>query len=137
MGVVALATAVLIWLGPVASEAVTPVDPKKIPTLPCLNKAGDKYRAQVAPSRCAHFGPNGTFGGGVDLKGVEWDDWGGKTASGRGTECGFDIDCTDIAVDLAAYRVRKRCGRPIYTRLRATSNIGTTVVRTRACLGPA
>jgi hypothetical protein len=108
--------------------------------LPCLNKSGTAYKAKYKPSRCAHFGPGGTFGRGVDLHDITWDNWSTTTnmASGRGTECGFDLNCGNTAVEIFAYRPRKMCGRRVYTRLRANNvNGGFTVVKTRGCLGKA
>jgi hypothetical protein len=133
----ALALAISIWLGPLNSEALTPADPSEERALPCLNKSGTAYRARIEPKLCPHFGPDGSFGRGVDLHDIKWDDWGEGTVTGIATECGFDADCANVDVHVTASRVRKRCGRPIYTRLSARSNLGTTVVKTKACLGPA
>lgn len=133
----ALALAILLWLGPLSSEAITPVDAREVATLPCLNKSGSAYKARIAPRRCAHFGHDGGFGDGVDLRGLSWDDWGKKTAEAAGTECGFKKECTQEPVHATAYRRRFRCGRRVYTRLSARSTLGTTTVKTRACLGPA
>jgi hypothetical protein len=133
----ALALAILIWLGPPNGEAITPADPKKERALPCLNKSGTAYKARIAPKLCAHFGPDGSFARGVDLHDIRWDDWGEGTVTGIATECGFKSDCASVDVHVTASRVRRRCGRPVYTRLSARSNLGTTVVKTKACLGPA
>jgi hypothetical protein len=103
--------------------------------LPCLNGKGTKYVARVEPERCTHFGPGGAFAGGVDLLGLQWSDWGAKIATATGTECGFHVPCDNIAVTVEAFRKRARCGRRIYTRLRATSQFGSTLVKTKACLG--
>ena len=134
---IALGLGLLFWLGPLSSEAIEPVNPKEIATLPCLNKSGDTYKARVSPKRCAHFGPNGAFGGGVDLQRLVWDDWGESKAHGSGIECGFDAECAVIPASVLAFRIRIRCGRPVYTRLSARSSFGRTVVKTRGCPGPA
>ncbi len=137
LGLVALALAVLAWLGPLTSEAVTPVDPKEIATLPCANKSGDTYKARVAPKRCAHFGPNGEFAGGVNLQRLVWDGWGRSKVHGAGIECGFDAECAVIPAAAIAFRIRENCGRPVYTRLRVRAGSETTTIKTQGCLGPA
>ena len=38
---------------------------------------------------------------------------------------------------MKAYRLRHACGRRVYTRLKARSGYGTTVVRVARCPGPA
>ena len=40
--------------------------------LNCVNKGGTAYVFKKRPRACAVFGPGGTFGGGVDLKRLEW-----------------------------------------------------------------
>jgi hypothetical protein len=139
----ALALVVLMWLGPLSTEArqavgerLTPISPTLI-FLPCLNKAGDRYRAKVEPKRCAHFGRGGAFAGGVNLKGLDWTNWGEALATATGIECGFHRPCEQIVVQVRAFRVRKACGRRVYTRLKAVSEFGKTLLKTRACLGPA
>ena len=133
-----LAAAILIWLGPVSSEATSPIlaGGEKV-ILPCVNKAGTKYRARVAPKTCSHFGPKGALAGGVDLHKLVWDGWGDGKIHGAGNECDFDADCAPVPVSVFAYRIRKRCGRLVYTRLSARSSFGTAVVKTRGCLGKA
>jgi hypothetical protein len=139
----ALALAVLIWLAPLSSEArqraterVTPISPT-LTYLPCLTKAGDKYRPRAEPKRCAHFSRGGAFAGGVNLEDLVWTNWGEALATATGTECGFHLPCAEIAVQVQAFRVRKACGRRVYTRLKAVSEFGKTLVKTRACLGRA
>jgi hypothetical protein len=95
----------------------------------CLNKAGSRYVRKRKPARCAHFGPGGSFGGGVFLKNIRWTKYSGHEALGTATECGFHLPCQNVAVNIRAYRVRTVRGRHVYTRLRATSTYGTTVVR--------
>ena len=130
-----LALAILIWLGPIASSPATVF----FPQVPCLNKAGTEYKPRIEPKQCAHFGPDGEFAGGVDLEDLVWDeaDWGDSKVYGAGNECGFKADCDPVPVSVFAYRIRNRCGQPIYTRMSARSSFGTTVVRTQGCLGPA
>jgi len=134
---IALGLAILVWLGPLSSEAITPVDRKTSAALPCVNKTGTAYKARTAPKRCAHFGEGGAFAGGVDLHSLVWQDWGEPKVHGAGMECAFDADCQPIPVSVLAYRVRVRCGRPVYTRLRARTSLGTELIKTRACLGAA
>lgn len=134
---IALGLAVLLWAGPLSSEAVTPVDRKETAILPCANKSGDTYKARVAPKRCAHFGPNGEFAGGVNLRNLVWADWGESKVHGVGIECGFDADCAVIPATALIYRIRNRCGRPVYTRLRVRAGADTKTIRTEGCLGPA
>jgi hypothetical protein len=138
-----LALAVLMWLGPLSTEARQAAGKRAAPFsptltfLPCINKAGDKYRAKVEPKRCAHFGARGAFAGGVELKNLVWTNWGEARTTAIGVECGFHLPCAQTAVKVQAFRVRKACGRRIYTRLKAVSEFGKTLVKTRACLGPA
>jgi hypothetical protein len=138
-----LALAVLMWLGPLSTEARQGSSERLAPIsatltfLPCLNKAGTKYRAKTEPHRCAHFGRGGAFAGGVELQNLVWQNWGEAISSATGVECGFHLPCAKIAVQVQAFRVRKACGRRIYTRLKAVSEFGKTLVKTRACLGPA
>jgi hypothetical protein len=104
----------------------------------CLNKGGSAYRYKRKPRSCAIFGPGGAFAGGVDLKKLAWTGWGRKTAKARGVECGFDAECSDIDVKVKAYRRRTGCnGKRAYTRIKATSQFGTTVARVPRCPGPA
>jgi hypothetical protein len=131
-----LAMAVLIWLGPLSSGAPAQNLEEEV-HLPCLNKSGTAYKSRIEPKRCTHFGRNGEFAGGVDLHKLVWDGWGGTKIHGAGNECDFDADCDPVPVSVFAYRIRKRCGRLVYTRLSARSSFGTTTVKTQGCLGPA
>jgi hypothetical protein len=138
-----LALAVLMWLGPPSIEAEQPASQRvttisrTLTYLPCLNKPGTKYRAKSEPGRCAHLGHSGAFAGGVNLENLVWQNWGEALASATGTECGFHLPCEKIAVQVQAFRIRKACGRRVYTRLKAVSELGKTLVKTRACLGRA
>ncbi len=105
-------------------------------SLLCLNKAGSRYKVKTAPTSCAHFGSGGAFGGGVNLEQLVWTGFGRSSATAKGIECGFHLPCSNIPVDVTASRIRKRCGDRVYTRLRATSSLGTTVVRVGHCAGP-
>jgi hypothetical protein len=136
-----LVLAVLMWLGPLSTEArqgsserLTPISPT-LTFLPCLNKTGTKYRAKTEPHRCAHFGRGGAFAGGVELRDLIWQNWGAALATATGVECGFRRPCAKVAVQVQAFRVRKACGRRAYTRLKAVSEFGKTLVKTKACLG--
>ncbi|MDP9228631.1 MAG: hypothetical protein M3M99_06195, partial [Actinomycetota bacterium] len=96
LAVAALALAILIWLGPLSSQANRRAGPTatvaaKAPKLPCLNQSGSSYRPRVEPAACAHFGPGGSFGGGVLLESLVWSGWGAATATAAGTECGFHL----------------------------------------------
>ena len=133
---IALGLAALLSLGPLSSEAVTPVDRKETAILSCANKSGTEYKARVAPKRCAHFGPNGEFAGGVNLQRLVWQGWGQPKVHGAGVECGFDADCANTPATVLAFRIRNRCGRPVYTRLRARTGTETKTIKTRGCLGP-
>jgi len=108
------------------------------PRVYCLNDSGDRYIDKSKPGRCAAYGPGGTFGGGVFLKRIRWRDWGDGVARGKAIECGFHLPCADIPVRVRAFRVRSRCGGgKAYTRLRAKSRHGRTVVRLPRCSRPA
>jgi hypothetical protein len=95
----------------------------------CLNSAGTKYLRHRKPKKCAHFGPGGTNGGGVNLTDIKWSKWSGREAKGTGTELGFHLPYSHIPVTIRAYRVRVVHRRHVYTRLRAHSKYGTTTVR--------
>jgi hypothetical protein len=138
-----LLLAVQMWLGPPsigarhpASDRVTTIS-RTLTYLPCLNKSTTKYRAKAEPHRCAHFGRGAAFAGGVNLEDLVWLNWGEALATATGTECGFHLPCAKIAVEVKAFRIRKACGRRIYTRLKAVSEFGKTLVKTQACLGSA
>lgn len=103
----------------------------------CLNNAGSRYVAEYRPEKCAHYGNNGSFGGGVFLKSMEWENWGDSRAQGEGKDCGFHVPCADVHVDVVLRREREACGRRVYTRLKATSQHGTTRIRLERCPGPA
>jgi hypothetical protein len=95
----------------------------------CLNSAGTKYLRHRKPKKCAHFGPGGTNGGGVNLTNIKWKSWTGSQAKGTATELGFHLPYSHIHATIRAYRVRVVHGRHVYTRLRAHSKYGTTTVR--------
>ncbi len=103
----------------------------------CLNKAGSKYVVRYRPGGCAVFGPGGSFGGGVNLKHIHWKSWNRISVTGRARECGFHLPCENTKVRIRAYRRRHACGRVVYTRLKARSRFGTTVVRLKGCPGAA
>jgi hypothetical protein len=134
---------VLLTAAVAALAAAPPGVPASTPTpqarsaaftyIHCLNESGSRYVRKRKPARCAHYGRGGTFGGGVDLKNIRWSSYTGRQARGRATECGFRQRCSNIPVRVRAYRVREACGRRVYTRLRAISRYGTTVVRLARC----
>jgi hypothetical protein len=103
----------------------------------CLNGAGTRYVVRYRPRSCAHFGPGGTFGGGVNLRRIHWNSWSRPSVTGRARECGFHLPCENTRVRLRAYRRRHACGRIVYTRLKARSRFGITVVRLKGCPGAA
>jgi hypothetical protein len=103
----------------------------------CLRHDGSSYRRVYRPSHCAHFGPGGSFSGGVNLRNLHWKYWNRGTARATGIEQGFHLPPERIRVRVKAYRIRSGCGRRAYTRLRVTSSHGTTVVRLSPCSGPA
>jgi hypothetical protein len=102
----------------------------------CANRGATRYRRVYRPERCTHFGRGDANAGGVNLAGLRWSSWNGDVARGRGIERGFHRPYSRIRVRVRAYRVRTACGRRVYTRLRATSRHGTTVVRMAACPRP-
>ena len=104
----------------------------------CLTVNGRATTPKVRPHRCAHFGPGGSFAGGVNLVSLQWKHWGSPLATGTGVERGFHLPFSNIPVTVKAYRRRTGCrvrGRRlrVYTRLQATSSYGTTVVRLGTC----
>jgi hypothetical protein len=127
-----LAAVAGVALTPPAAAAARPV------SLLCLTVSGRATTPKVRPHRCAHFGPGGSFGGGVNLVSLHWSHWGAPTTSGAGIERGFHLPFSNIPVTVTAYRRRNGCrvrGRRlrVYTRLRATSVYGTTSVRLGTC----
>ena len=69
---------------------------------------------------------------------LRWTDWGASTTTGAGIERGFHLPFSRIPVTVSAYRIRTGCrvhGRRLraYTRLKATSSYGTTVVPMGTC----
>jgi hypothetical protein len=103
----------------------------------CLNSAGTKYVVKYRPRSCAHLGPHGAFAGGVNLKRIRWRSWNEPSVRGRARECGFHLPCENTRVRIRAYRRRHACGRVVFTRLKAVSTFGTTVVRLKRCPGAA
>jgi len=99
----------------------------------CLNGAGSAYVVRYRPGNCAVYGPGGSFGGGVNLRRIHWRSWDEPSVRGRARDCGFHLPCADIAVRIRAYRRRHACGRVVFTRLKATSRFGTTIVRLPRC----
>jgi len=131
--VLILAMAMTAWSAfAVAASAARPL------SLLCLTTGGTATTPKVRPHRCAHFGPGGSFGGGVNLVSLHWSHWGSSTTSGTGIERGFHLPLSNIPVSVSAYRRRNGCrvrGRRlrVYTRLRTTSVYGTTLVRLGTC----
>lgn len=102
----------------------------------CLTRTGSYYQARSRPSACTHFGPGGTFGRGVNLVGLTWSSWGGAVARGTGRERGFHLPYSNIPATVTAYAPAVGCaGRRVYTRLKATTRYGTTIVPLRRCPG--
>jgi hypothetical protein len=112
------------------SQAVTAA---KHTNILCLNSAGTAYVVRYRPGKCAVLGPGGSFGGGVNLRRIHWRSWNEPSVRGRARECGFHLPCSNTKVRIRAYRRRHACGRVVYTRLKAKSSFGTTVVRVPRC----
>jgi hypothetical protein len=103
--------------------------------IPCLNRGGTRYRLRRHPRKCAIFSYGGSFGGGVNLAGLDWRRWGSRHARARGIEKGFHLPPEHIRVRVVAYRPVNRCGRRVYSRLRSRSRYGKTVVALHVCGG--
>lgn len=103
----------------------------------CGNDDGSEYRPKERPKQCVIFGPNGIFAGGINLKKIHWESWGGGRAKGSGIECGFHLPCADIQAEVTARRPRERCGRVVYTRIKAETRYGKATPRPPGCPGPA
>jgi hypothetical protein len=102
----------------------------------CSNKAGSRYVKRVRPTKCAVFGPHGSFGGGVNLSHLKWHGWGHSSAHATGHEDGFHLPPAATATHVTLSRlVKGHCGR-VYTRLRSTSRFGTTRVKLAVCPKP-
>jgi hypothetical protein len=99
----------------------------------CLNSKGTDYKPRTAPSTCVHYCPGGAFGGGVNLEQLVWTNFGSATATATAIECGFHLPCSNIPVQVTAFRLKKVCGKRVYTRLSATSSFGTTTVKLFRC----
>ncbi len=129
--------AVVAW-----SAFVLPASAARPVSVLCLTTSGRATTPKVRPHRCAHFGPGGSFGGGVNLVSLRWSRWGSSTTSATGIERGFHLPFSNIAVRVSAYRRRNGCRwhghrLRVYTRLRTTSIYGTTLVRLGTCPGRA
>jgi hypothetical protein len=134
--VAALAVASGLALGPFTAggSSQTPAPPTGIL---CLDKAGANYVVKAKPGKCAAFGPNEIFGGGVNLIRLRWRGWGTARASARGIECGFHLPCSRIKVKVVAFAPVTSCtGQLVYSRIRAKSRFGHSVVPPRSCPGP-
>jgi hypothetical protein len=94
----------------------------------CANKSGSLYVRKHKPEKCAVFGPGGINAGGVNLKDIKWSKYTGSEARGTGIECSMHLPCLNAHATLHAYRVRAPHGNRVYTRMRATTKYGTTVV---------
>lgn len=97
----------------------------------CLpNKTSERREVREKPRRCTTLGPRNGFSDSVNLVKVRWRGWGRRVARGRGIERGFKLPLTRIRVRLTAYRRRHVCGGDyLYTRLKARSRYGVTVVK--------
>lgn len=131
------ATALAGWdQAPPASAGRPSARPAALSYVLCLTRTGAYYQVRSRPSACSHFGPGGTFGRGVNLTALRWSSWGGPVARGSGRERGFHLPYSNIPATVTAYAPVTGCaGRRVYTRLRATSRYGTTVVLMRRCPG--
>ena len=124
----------------IAAALIAPAPQADVATftyIHCLNDGGSRYVRRRRPAKCAHYGRDGTFGGGVNLKDIAWTSYTGRQAHGTAIEQGFHLPYSNIPVNIRAYRVRSRRGRRVYTRLRASSSYGTTVVRLATYQHPA
>ena len=120
---------VLLAAVALASPAPPQADASARTYIHCLNSAGTKYLRHRKPKKCAHYGPGGTNGGGVNLKDIHWSSYTGSQAKGTAIEQGFHLPYSHIHATIRAYRVRVVHKRHVYTRLRAHSKYGTTTVR--------
>jgi hypothetical protein len=103
------------------------------PYLRCSRGNGRPGPARRRPTACLVFGPGGAFGGGVNLVGLRWTAWGAATVVGHGVEQGFHLPLAHTRVTVTLFRVRWCGPQRRYTRVRATSRFGTTVVRAIGC----
>jgi hypothetical protein len=103
----------------------------------CLNGDGiSEYRRKDRPKQCTIFGQGGIFAGGVNLKKLKWRGWGHKRARANGIECGFHLPCQNIKAKVRVWRPRERCGKRVYTRLRARTRYGHSRADVQGCPGP-
>jgi hypothetical protein len=104
-----------------------------VPYLRCFRGNGRPGPARRRPTACLLFGPGGAFGGGVNLVGLRWTTWGTATVVGHGIEQGFHLPLAHTKVTVTLFRVRWCGSQRRYTRVRATSRYGTTIVRAIGC----
>lgn len=127
-GVVTLS---VLAIGVGHSGAATPV------RIVCTTgKAGDEFTPKRAPKRCTLLPRRASFAQGANLASLRWRSWGRSSATATGTELGFHLPYSHVPVSVTAFRLRMdRCGRSLrlYTRVRASSRFGTTLVRLPAC----
>lgn len=102
----------------------------------CANSDGSEYRRKERPRKCAIFGRNGIFAGGVNLKKIRWKGWGQKRARAKAIECGFHLPCADIRARVRASKPRTRCGHRVYTRIKVRTRFGRATPRPAGCPGP-
>lgn len=131
---------VVVLLAVVAASvqllAVAPVRAEAIPTtLFCGKWAGDEPAEQIRPRQCSTIGPNDSLADGLVLKRLRWRHWGASTATAKGIIQPKTYDT--IGVRVKAYRRRKVCGSHYrYTRLRATTQYGSSIKRFPARCAP-
>lgn len=101
----------------------------------CMNKRSSSYVPKVKPHRCAIFGVEGGPRG-VDLKKIHWHNWGHRRAWAKAIECGFRLPCQHIRAHVRVRRLRVRCRRTVYSRLREHTKFGSHHPRPQGCPGP-
>ena len=90
----------------------------------CLNKRSSSYVPKVKPHHCAIFGVEGRSKG-VELTKIHWHNWGHRRARAKAIECGFHLPCRHIRAHVRVRRLRVRCGREVYSRLREHTKFGS------------
>lgn len=102
----------------------------------CRAGGRDFRRTVEKPKRCDTLGPRESYSQAVNLAGLSWHNWGKSEATASGVERGYHLPFSNIKVSVRAYRRHLGdCGDYIYTRLKATSRYGTTVVKFPALCG--
>lgn len=123
-----------LWATDAAPATVAGSAAKERTQILCVDGSGSEYRRKQEPRQCAIFN-DGITAGGVNLKRLNWNNWGSERARANGVECSFHLPCQDIPAKVKAYRRRERCGHLVYTRIKVRTEFGKATPRPAGCPG--